>query len=338
MNVKRFAALGLFLLACGGEDKAPRPEENYCRPILPVSDSPDPGSGPVDCHALDGYELYRLDDFEPGSAIQGWYTNTDRTAAQDPAPDDSPPHTTPIPNGRCVGVAPSASAPTQCTSPSDLPGSCNESVPMASRTGMHIVSGLLTNNGGLLGLNFSLTDCCDPANPGDMSDPHNPCFCDPFHPDKLCGEQDLVCPYRPGPPEVGPCSIGLRPSPARRGCNGFDASKWDGIVLWARVAPGSANSIRIRAADRVTSDTTCICNPYTNQNDSSSACDKAGKYVDVDSTFRPFFVPFAEMQQAGYGLRDPFLDLSRLFSMGIEYRFGRWDLWIDDVWFYRRRP
>jgi hypothetical protein len=58
---------------CGGDDSEPRPAPNYCAAIKPLSDTPDPGSGPVDCSVLDGLELYILDDFEPGSASSGWY-------------------------------------------------------------------------------------------------------------------------------------------------------------------------------------------------------------------------------------------------------------------------
>jgi hypothetical protein len=311
--VTRKVAIGIALLlatGCGGEDKAPRPEPVLCRPILPVSDTPDPGSGPVDCGALDGYELFLIDDFELGRSRTGWYVNNDRTAEQSPAPDEDPPHTSQIPGGRCAGVSPSPNAPTLCDDPTTPRGECNGAVSAESRSAIHILSGLLTNNGGQLGRNLQ----------------------------KRCSDTVEACPFSPGPPEVGPCSIGMGPSPPRTGCSAAnDMSGWDGIVFWGRVAPGSQASVRVRAADAATDDAGCICDPYTNQNDSSTGCDKWGSFVVLDPTFRAKFVPFSEMQQGGWGRKSPGLDLHDLFSLGIEYGRGAWDLWIDDIAFYRSR-
>jgi hypothetical protein len=303
------AGVGLVLCACGGEDKGPRPEANLCRPILPVSDSLDTGGGAPDCHALDGYELYLIDDFENPSRT-GWYVNNDRTALQVPAPDEDPPRTSEIPGGRCAGSSSTERAPTYCDSPTTPRGECQTAVDLTSRRAMHVQSGLLSRDGGQLGRNLS-KDCSAAS----------------------------ACKFAPGPPEIGPCSTGLGPSPAIAGCRANDdLSDWDGIVAWIRVAPGSSSSIRVRAADGATDDKGCVCNPYTNQNDSSTGCDKWGKYFNVDNTFRAYLVPFAEMQQGGWGLKSPFLDQSNLFSIGIEWRIGAWDLWIDDVAYYRRRP
>jgi hypothetical protein len=36
-------------------------------------------------------------------------------------------------------------------------------------------------------------------------------------------------------------------------------------------------------------------------------------------------------------MQSPGLDTSGLFSFGIEFGRGSWDLWIDDVGFYRRK-
>src|SRR5262249_33525981 len=108
VTIRAGAALGaaLLLAACGG-DTGERPTAGRhglplgCGPILPLSTDPDPGSGPVDCTALDAYELssnpvdptdvpkWRGDDFETGAG-SSWYTNNDRTAMQTPPPDVDP--------------------------------------------------------------------------------------------------------------------------------------------------------------------------------------------------------------------------------------------------------
>jgi hypothetical protein len=175
---------------------------------------------------------------------------------------------------------------------------------------MHIVTGLLTNNGGQLGQTLAR---CPAESPGE-------------------------CTYREGGREVGACSLQDNPIHPQKGCKGFDASAWEGIVLWARVGPGSQASVKVRTADAATDDKGCICNPYTNQNDSSGGCDKWGKFITLDQTFRAYLVPFDELQQGGWGTPSPFLDTSDLFSIAVEYGRGAWDLWLDDIGFYRRKP
>lgn len=304
--------------ACGGEDRGPRPAPELCRPLAAVSDTADPGSGPVDCRALDGYELYLIDDFE-NSPRTSWYTNSDRTAEQLPVPDQTVPSSPLFNGGRCVGTPVSSQSPSACESLGSEPGSCTAVLPLESRKGVHVRSGLLTSNGGQLGMDLPIA----------------------------CGAEQ--CELLPGPPEVGPCSptgqgsglynAGQAPSIASKGCHAVvDYSAWEGIVLWARVAPGSASFIRVRASDGRVDEKGCVCSPYTDQNDSSNGCDKWGTTVNLDSTFRAYFFPFSAMQQGGWGLKSDRLDTRDLFSIGIEWGRGTWDLWIDDVAFYRRRP
>lgn len=289
--MKAVTALSAALLACGcgGSDEAPRPEPGgMCSPIA-LDGSDDPGSGPVDCSALDAYEIALLDDFETGAA-SGWYTNNDRSALQEPLPDSDPVPGAEIPGLRC-----------------------------GSRYAVHVRTGMLTDYGGTLGRNFRrLLDA-------------EPC---PIR----------ACVRPPPPPPVGACGVG-QPTPGQeeaseRCITGIDASAWEGIVLWARKGPGSGSSLRVSVTDPLTdsSNQACVCNPFTNQNDTSDGCDKFGTYFTVDHTWRPFFLPFAEMQQGGWGMPSPGLDTSGLFSIAVEYGRGEWDLWIDDIGFYRRKP
>jgi hypothetical protein len=120
---------------------------------------------------------------------------------------------------------------------------------------------------------------------------------------------------------------------------GADASAWDGVVLWARKGPGSGSGVRVQVSDPRTDDSNqaCVCNPFTNQNDTSDGCDKFGTHINIDHTWRAYFVPFAGMQQGGWGLASPGLDTSGLFSVTVQLGRGAWDVWLDDVAFYRRR-
>jgi hypothetical protein len=289
-------AFSLFFAgACGGSGDAPRPASpGACEPIT-ITDADDLGSGPVDCHALDDYDVQWIDDFETGAGT-GWYTNNDRSALQQPAPDSDPVPAQQIPGGRCLGV----------------PG-------VESREAIHIRSGVLTDFGGVFGRNMrrllEVTPC-----------PITPCFDRP-----------------PPPPPSGPCGVGMgtpAAAAATASCiTGADASQWEGIVVWARKGQGSGSSVRVHVSDHFTDDSNeaCVCNPFTDQNDTTDGCDKFGTYITLDDTWRPYLVPFNEMQQGGWGRPSPGLDTSGLFSVAIDYGRAAWDLWIDDIGFYRRK-
>ena len=291
----------LALVACGGE-QGERPDAGAnglplgCAPLPPPVTEDDQTWGVPDCHALDGYELSTIDDFETGAA-SGWYVNNDRSALQIPAPDTDPVFGEKIPHGRCLGV----------------PGA-------QSQYAIHIVSGSLADYGGVFGRNL-------PRRQLDV----DPC---PIH----------ACLDRPASPApLGPCGVGMgtpNQPPAALGCiTGSDASAYDGIVFWARKAPGSGSTIRLHVADVHTDDSnqTCECVSYTNQNDTSNGCDKFGTFRTLDSTFRAYFFPFLQMQQGGWGHPAPSIDTSGLFSLGIDYGRGPWDFWIDDIAYYRRK-
>jgi len=326
-----WAALALY--ACGGTTGPELDAGNdagvpvACGAILPLSGEPDPPSKPVDCHALDGYELsldvddpnlhWVGEDFETGAAT-GWYVNNDFTGRQMPKPDTDPVPGQEIPGGRCLGVP-----------------------HRESRFAMHIVSGVLTDYGGVFGRNLPrryLTGVC----------PINSC------PDRVS--------Y---PATIGPCGTGQGNAPQppadpdsctaskHENCiclTGDNASGWEGLVLWARKAQGSASSIRVQFGDVHTDDSNqaCECNNQqrnpegmlisaTNQNDSSNGCDKFGSFATLDGTWRPYLFPFNRMQQGGWGKPSLGFDASQIFSISINYGRGAWDLWIDDISYYRRK-
>ena len=311
-------ALAATSVACGGSTDFPRPTTQACRPIpdFTAEFGADDGGKAADCGALDGYELFVLNDFE-STHNADFYFNNDRTALQTPTPDSQGAATTPIPGGRCVGAAPSAIAATVCDSPEAPAGSCSKAYVPSSFYGLEIKSGNLTNNGGACGIIQPKVGCIV-ANDADPA---------------------TQCPFQAAAAEVGPCSVGEAPSPPQLGCHAADdLSGWEGVVFWGRVGPGSESSLRLRASDAYTDDKACHCNPYTSQNDASDGCDKFGQFFALDNNFRAVFVRFDEMQQGGWGLPRPSLDTRDIFEIGFEYGAGTWDLWLDDLALFRRRP
>jgi hypothetical protein len=311
-------ALAAFAAACGGATDTPRPEGNACVPIpdFELEYGFDDGGSAPDCNGLDGYELFPLNLFDVAHGASP-YLNNDRTAMQTPVPDSQGVATTQIPGGRCVGAPRSERAPSVCDLAETERGECNGEFSPDSWDALEIKTGNMTGNGGIFGIILPKRDCVLP----DQGDPAT------------------ICPFTPGPPEVGPCSIGEGPSPPLVGCLAQqDFGGWEGVVFWGRVGPGSESAIRVRASDPYTDDKACRCNPYTSQNDASDGCDKFGAYAELDRTFRPVFVRFDEMQQGGWGLPRPSLDTQNILEIAFEYGAGTWDLWLDDVYLFRSRP
>lgn len=266
--------------------------------MIPLNDGGDFNGGSVDCQALSAYEISVIEDFETGAAA-GWQIDNDRTAVQIPAPDTDPPHAELIPGGRCL----------------DTQG-------MQSQYALHIVSGTLASYGGVFSRRF----------PRRLVNA-TPC---PVH---ACEDRP------PGPPPMGPCGNGFslpdQPSATTACLTGADESVWEGIVLWARKGTSSASNIRVQLGDVHTdeSNQACDCALPGTHADPSQVCDPFSLVQPVDATFRPYLFPFRLMRQSGQGKPSPLgLDTSQLFSIAITYGRGAWDLWIDDIGFYRRKP
>jgi len=123
----------------------------------------------------------------------------------------------------------------------------------------------------------------------------------------------------------------------------FDATRYDGVSFWARMAPGSTQTAKLTVSDKYT-DTkynetlaTPFCNPNTDKVNYREGCDKYGAFVVMSPNWRFFRLRFDELRQKGFGKPAPPLDVTGIRSIEIDYGVGSWDFWIDDVAFYRRR-
>jgi len=123
----------------------------------------------------------------------------------------------------------------------------------------------------------------------------------------------------------------------------FDASAYEGVSFWARVAPGSQQTAKLTVSDKYTdtkyNETLPVpfCNPKTDKLNYREGCDKYGSFVIMNPNWRFFHLPFAEMRQKGFGKNAPPLDVTCIRSIEIGYGVGTWDFWIDDVAFYKPR-
>lgn len=289
---------------------------------------PDPGSGPVLCSQSDGYEIPSdglIDDFETGAAIGAWYTNNDVCEECQDIRDEI----SALPNANVLPDSPEAEArqalfdrldtclepcieaqPTPIWLTRPIPAELVASGRCGSRFAMHIQSGPFTVWGGTFGLNFSF--------------------------EQVAG--------------------------------------FDGIAFWGRRGPSGRNTLRVELADQntdeqyvdpVTGRPRCVMgcpntvpgiprppgeDCYTEDNQ-ELGCDKFGAYAILGPDWKYYRIPFSEFRQAGYGLPSPSLCLTSSSdpeshcygSTGIRvlsftYSLGQWDIWLDDIGFYRQAP
>lgn len=130
-------------------------------------------------------------------------------------------------------------------------------------------------------------------------------------------------------------NLGARFSPP------LDGHLWTGISFWARRGASGRNALRVELSDRSTDeesagrDGAATCAPNPSPDVLETGCDKYGAHIVLDEDWHLFLLPFAELDQAGWGKPAPVLDLTALWSLRYSYGPGTWDYWLDDVALYR---
>ncbi len=310
--------LGLAALACGGTGSnadrlAAKPSDKH---VLPVFN--DPGS--LSTYSCDedqpsnGITTYSIEDWETGAG-GGWYTNNDQCeschAATDIINGTIDAGTEVDPTSLDAGVKARKACVSDCLA-SQMPSYFAKPVPAekipvaasgikdrcGSKYAFHVISGPFTKWGGQLGMNFGPPKCVT-----------------------------LDCPADSMPVPGGP---------------------YDGISFWARVAPGSGTGMRVQVGESHTDikypETGDAGAPCVDQvgivspNDTSQGCDAFGIFTALNTNWQFFTMPFEEMRQAGWGKRAPFFDIQHISNLTFFYAQGIWDIWIDDISFYRRSP
>jgi hypothetical protein len=121
-----------------------------------------------------------------------------------------------------------------------------------------------------------------------------------------------------------------------------DVSAFSGIAFWARVAPGSRGTLRLDVAEQHTDGERFLsgsppCQPDADDDHLREKCDAFGAFAIASDRWRFVTLSFDEMRQSGFGVQAPYLDVWGLFGITFAYGLGEWQLWIDDVAFYRRK-
>jgi hypothetical protein len=142
----------------------------------------------------------------------------------------------------------------------------------------------------------------------------------------------------------------------------FDASGYTGVAFWVRRGQNSGTTLFASVAERSTdptgaslfdgadgamllpTGTYCGDNAVDVNGDGTmdplqSQCDRFGAGIGLGTEWRFYKVPFSKMRQRAYGRPafDPQPD-SRVLRVQFDLDGAAWDLWIDDVSFYKEAP
>jgi hypothetical protein len=126
----------------------------------------------------------------------------------------------------------------------------------------------------------------------------------------------------------------------------LDASSWDGISLWERRGEASSGgAVLFNVQDQYTvAASGCGALAATEPADPNNPpppdalkCDPFGLGVGLTSDWQFVKIPFAKTQQKGFGAPSPIGKLDTTALAGVQFVFspGDWDVWIDDMAFYR---
>ncbi len=142
----------------------------------------------------------------------------------------------------------------------------------------------------------------------------------------------------------------------------FDATSWTGVSFWAcsgscdgTPTPAGANGPPVALAAvtdlnsagelgsvnpdnaQVCGDPPCAADIGTGGGspDSGTPCDPFGKAILLVDHWQFYAIPFSEMRQKGYGLPEPSLHKEHLLGFKFNLGKGSWDVWLDDIAFYR---
>ena len=139
-------------------------------------------------------------------------------------------------------------------------------------------------------------------------------------------------------------TFNANPNAGGQALESYDASSWDGISLWLRLGGGpSGRAMLVAAKDPFSGEPpgkAAATDPYCETADGmpdARKCDSFGLAVRLDPDWRFVKLPFALMQQKGFGVPSPTgkLDASQLDALELGFSAGDWDVWVDDISFYR---
>ena len=115
----------------------------------------------------------------------------------------------------------------------------------------------------------------------------------------------------------------------------YDAHVRSGVTFWARIGDTSANHVRFAVSDKVTRPEGGICDAAATSGPTSCYDTFGVDLTQLGTHWTQYRIPFAGLAQRNFGLQEPALDTSAIYTIDFNfYPTDIFDLWIDDISFY----
>ncbi len=112
-----------------------------------------------------------------------------------------------------------------------------------------------------------------------------------------------------------------------------DFSNFDGVSFWARRGEDSGETLFFSVTDTNTDPVGGRC--VGESDELSRKCDAYGLGIGLATAWRFYQVPFDSLQQRGFGVVTKDFDAESIVGLSWAAGPGDWDIWVDDVSFYR---
>jgi hypothetical protein len=121
----------------------------------------------------------------------------------------------------------------------------------------------------------------------------------------------------------------------------FDASDYQGLSFWARRGDAPQRTLFVSVGEKYTDqlnlpaeEAFCVFDSDIDR----EKCDPFGAGIGLEREWRFYRIQFDSMKQRAFGKPSPNPDPDRDIA-GIKFSFesGDWDIWVDDVAFFRKK-
>jgi hypothetical protein len=114
----------------------------------------------------------------------------------------------------------------------------------------------------------------------------------------------------------------------------YDAHFRQGLTFWARIGDTSTNQVRLALSDKYSRPEGGIC--VVDGGQGTGCYDTFGvQLTKLDTSWHEYRIPFGGLSQRMFGIPEPALDTSTLFTIEFAFAGGAvFDFWIDDISFY----
>jgi hypothetical protein len=116
----------------------------------------------------------------------------------------------------------------------------------------------------------------------------------------------------------------------------YDAHIRTGLTFWARIGDTSAAQVRLAVSDKYSRPEGGICDATSAATTATACYDLFGvDLAPLGKAWTQYRIPFGGLGQRGFGLPEPALDTSSIYTIEFDFYPNEiFDFWIDDLAFY----